>query len=476
MRVFFQFMRRVTYSLYFYAVFLLVLESYYVYGRLTCGKDPVRWRQLCVRAVRHILSAARIRYTVTGLAYLPPGTAIFCANHQSYLDGLLIFAATGRPFVAITAPFEVFPGIVERWFRRMHYIPVARTVFEELKYKDALRHQDIVNATLRRLQQGVSILLFPEGTRERSHRLLPFHTGVARMAIGSRAPVVPITLKNVDRLFPSNSIWLNRTPVQIVISPPVQFAQAAGASDALASTAHLEDIIRHHLPQRYFTTKSVPSMPTGVRAAFFDIDGTLTRHNLFEIAMLRHLRAQHDVRAYRVVPKLLYRQLLSSHGSFYSYAVAQLRGIEAASFLGGLQEAMEEYAQKIFYTEIRALLEEHRVDGNKIFLVTEEPTRIARLVGQMLNVQGFGTSVEVVSGRFTGRIRGHIMKDEAKKDMLIDLARRHRIDLSKSYAYGNSWHDYPMLRVVGHPVLVRPPASLARRGRELGFQMVSRPQ
>lgn len=470
MRRFFHFLRRIAYSLYFYFLMLTILNAYYFWGKLRGFKDSETWRLLGLRAVSHILEFARIRINVKGRENIPSGSVIFCANHQSYLDGLIIFYVTQQPFVALTAPYEIFPGTIERWFRKMGYVGVARDVFEELKYKDAVGREQAVAQSIGWLTKGVSLLLFPEGTRERKKRLLPFHAGIGKISHESRRAVVPITLKNIDALFPSTSIWLNPVPVGVIIDKPVKLWEIS--SDYIEDAKYIEATIQKHLPKRYFTEKSVPHLPTGCRAAFFDLDGTLTRKNVYQLAVTQYMRRHMDMQEMERVLLLLYKKVLLKHGMFYQYAIHQLRGIVADDFIDGFDAYLAAHADEIFYKQMREVLEQHRAEENKIFIISEEPDIIGKRAAALLNVKGFGTSLEVVGGKFTGRIRGHIAKDEVKKDLILQLAQKHHIDVRKSYAYGNTWHDYPMLRVVGHATLIRPPHALAQKGEKLGFRVV----
>ena len=87
----------------------------------------------------------------------------------------------------------------------------------------------------------------------------------------------------------------------------------------------------------------------------------------------------------------------------------------------------------------------------------------------LAHVLGFdgavGARSEIVDGRYTGRAAGPFTYREGKAQAMRELAAAHGIDLAASYAYSDSESDLPMLRAVGHPVVVNPDAELLRVAR-----------
>jgi phosphoserine phosphatase len=85
---------------------------------------------------------------------------------------------------------------------------------------------------------------------------------------------------------------------------------------------------------------------------------------------------------------------------------------------------------------------------------------------------GLGSRSEIVDGRYTGRPAGPFNYRDGKLQSLRELAGSEAIDLSASYAYSDSESDLPMLRAVGHPVVVNPDADLRRIAREENWEIV----
>ena len=85
---------------------------------------------------------------------------------------------------------------------------------------------------------------------------------------------------------------------------------------------------------------------------------------------------------------------------------------------------------------------------------------------------GIGFRSEIKDGVYTGRPAGPFTYREGKAQAIRELAAEQGIDLAESYAYSDSESDLPMLRAVGHPVVVNPDSELERVARDEGWQIM----
>jgi HAD superfamily hydrolase (TIGR01490 family) len=105
----------------------------------------------------------------------------------------------------------------------------------------------------------------------------------------------------------------------------------------------------------------------------------------------------------------------------------------------------------------------HQDAGEPVYIVTAASQEMADLLAYVLAFDGgVGSRLEVAEGRYTGRPAGPFNYREGKANALRELAVGERIDLATSYAYSDSESDLPMLRAVGHPVVVNPDPELER--------------
>ena len=126
------------------------------------------------------------------------------------------------------------------------------------------------------------------------------------------------------------------------------------------------------------------------------------------------------------------------------------------------------------YPKMLALAHEHQDAGRRVYIATAASNELAGMLAQVLALDGgIGSQFsEVRDGVYTGRPTGLFVYGADKARAIEQLAARERIDLAESYAYSDSSSDLPMLRAVGHPVVVNPDRELLRVAREHGWQVL----
>jgi len=114
----------------------------------------------------------------------------------------------------------------------------------------------------------------------------------------------------------------------------------------------------------------------------------------------------------------------------------------------------------------------HQDAGRATFIVSAAGNGVVEPLAAVLGMDGgIGTRYEVgEDGTFTGRFDGPFVYGPGKVEAMEAFATEHGIDLAASYAYSDSISDLPMLRAVGHPVVVNPDPPLAEIAREEGWQ------
>jgi 1-acyl-sn-glycerol-3-phosphate acyltransferase len=166
------------------------------------------------------------RPLVTGLHHVPAdGPVILAANHVSVADELFTPLAARRQ-VCYFAKVEYFttPGVRGRLlaasFRSLGHVPVARS--------DTRSAAAVIDIGVDVLAEGRALGIYPEGTRSPDGRLHKFRTGVARLALRSGAPVVPVGLIGTREVQPPGSRTWHRGQVEVHFGPPLYFGDRAG--------------------------------------------------------------------------------------------------------------------------------------------------------------------------------------------------------------------------------------------------------
>jgi HAD superfamily hydrolase (TIGR01490 family) len=115
----------------------------------------------------------------------------------------------------------------------------------------------------------------------------------------------------------------------------------------------------------------------------------------------------------------------------------------------------------------------HQDAGRPVYIVTAASQELSEMLAHVLSFDGgIGGRSEIRDGVYTGRPDGPFTYREGKAQAIREVAAREGLDLQASYAYSDSESDLPMLRAVGHPVVVNPDAELARVAGEEGWEVM----
>ncbi|GAB4249211.1 lysophospholipid acyltransferase family protein [Deferrisoma sp.] len=198
------------------ALLTLVLGSAAVVAGYTDRRR--RWcRHLAPLWCRLLLRVAGVEVRVIHPERLPPAGAVFVANHQSNLD-ILALGDVLPHNVLWLAKRELFRiPVFGRAMAALGYIPVDRG--------DSEKARASVDEAARRVREGEPVILFPEGTRSRDGRLLPFKLGFVHLAAASGAPVVPLVLRNTADLCPKGSWTVRPGTVEIEVLEPYRIGR-----------------------------------------------------------------------------------------------------------------------------------------------------------------------------------------------------------------------------------------------------------
>lgn len=91
--------------------------------------------------------------------------------------------------------------------------------------------------------KSVSMILFPEGTRSKDGKLQPFKRGAFHLASQVNYPIVPVTIRDSDKLLPKGSLKINKGTINVFFSKPVMTTNIDSRNDELELMAKVKDII-----------------------------------------------------------------------------------------------------------------------------------------------------------------------------------------------------------------------------------------
>jgi 1-acyl-sn-glycerol-3-phosphate acyltransferase len=161
------------------------------------------------------------RPKVKGLRNVPgTGPVIIASNHLSFSDSIFMPLVVPRK-VTFLAKSEYFtsPGpkglLKKLTFIALGQVPVDRS--------GGRRSEAALIAGLKVLAEGKCLGIYPEGTRSPDGRLYKGRTGIARLAIESGAPIIPVAMFNTEKIQPTGTVVPKVMRVAMIFGEPMYF-------------------------------------------------------------------------------------------------------------------------------------------------------------------------------------------------------------------------------------------------------------
>lgn len=182
------------------------------------------------------------RPKVEGLEYVPDsGPVILASNHLAVADSFYLPLVVRRR-ITFLAKQEYFTGTglkgrFTRWFyTAAGQVPIDRT--------DADAAQNALETAKRLLQQGKLLGMYPEGTRSPDGRLYKGKTGLARLALETGVPVIPVAMIGTDVVNPPGSKMWRFGRVTVRFGKPMDFSRFDGlAGNRFIERAVIDEVI-----------------------------------------------------------------------------------------------------------------------------------------------------------------------------------------------------------------------------------------
>lgn len=203
-------------------------------------------------------------------------------------------------------------------------------------------------------------------------------------------------------------------------------------------------------------------------AAFFDIDGTISREGLIsqmfrkmiKYELIDAAKWQHDVEpAFTQWNRRMggYDLYLQKMVDIYSETV---RNTEPFHIEYIARRVVEQSGERV-YTYSRDKIKWHKDQGHLVIAISGSPLELVREMSEKYGMDDYrGTIYEVGNnGIYNGKIVP-MWDSVSKRKAVIELAEKHDIDLTQSYAYGDTAGDFSMLKLVGQPFAINPTREL----------------
>lgn len=192
-----------------------VLGVEWLIGKFNKKSEDYQCLRMVQKAFRLMLQVAGTKITVIGEENIPDEAVLFIGNHRSYFDILLTYSRCKRLTGYVAKKEMLRYPLLRTWMKRLYCLFLDRENPKE-GLKTILQAIDYV-------KHGISICIFPEGTRNNGEELslLPFHAGSFKIAEKTGCPIIPISMNNTISIFEKQFPRIRKTHVIIEYGKPI---------------------------------------------------------------------------------------------------------------------------------------------------------------------------------------------------------------------------------------------------------------
>ncbi len=196
-------------------------------------------------------------YHVHGRQHLEglKGPAIFIANHASHMDMPAVYYALPKRFrTRVTAG-----GAADRWFIKGRKGLTNQPWYASLSGSFPITRgggSAALDYPKWLIDKGESIIIFPEGTRSRSGKMVRFKHGPSILAVSKGVPVVPMYLEGTRAIRPTGTREMTPGPVTVLIGDPIRFAPDTNIGEATHTLYKAVDALRRQIHKPHGATEA----------------------------------------------------------------------------------------------------------------------------------------------------------------------------------------------------------------------------
>ncbi|MGH4124185.1 MAG: lysophospholipid acyltransferase family protein [Clostridium sp.] len=174
----------------YFSIYLSISSLSLIKIKYIQRKSPKESEMLAFRAVqniaKYVLRITKTSMNVRGTENIPVENCVFIANHQAIFDGFALLAYIDKPFGFVAKKEIKKIPLISSWLKAIGSIYINRqSPRESIK---------TIQEGVEKINQGYSMMIFPEGTRSLKSKMNSFRKGSMKLATRSRTCIVPITI------------------------------------------------------------------------------------------------------------------------------------------------------------------------------------------------------------------------------------------------------------------------------------------
>ena len=192
---------------------LLIIE--WIIGKFNMDIKNRSSLAIVLWAFRVCLFLAGTRVDYRGEENVPKDEPVlYIGNHRSYFDILITYIRVPRPTGYIAKKEMLKWPLLVNWMRNLHC--------QFLDRQDVKQGLKIILEAIEKVKSGISICIFPEGTRNRAnHTFMEFHEGSFKIASKTGCPIVPMTIYNSAAIFEDHLPKVKKANVIVEYGKPI---------------------------------------------------------------------------------------------------------------------------------------------------------------------------------------------------------------------------------------------------------------
>ena len=203
-------------------------------------------------------------------------------------------------------------------------------------------------------------------------------------------------------------------------------------------------------------------------AAFFDIDGTIYREGLITEVFKKIVKYELvDIAKWENEVRPAYINWDKRQGDYDTYLLKMV-DIYMEAINGTAEEHIKHIAKKVIeqkgdrvYTFSRERIKWHKEQGHIVIAISGSPIELVKEMSEKYNMDDYRGTIYKLdeNNKYNGDVIP-MWDSESKLKSIMELQEKYDIDLSKSYAYGDTSGDYTMFKSVGTPFAINPTKEL----------------
>ena len=191
---------------------VLLVET--VIGKFNRRAKDYSCLRLVQAAFKLIMFATGVKLTVIGEENVPKDRAVlYVGNHRSYFDVVMTYARCPRLTGYIAKVEMLRYPLLRDWMKALYCLFLDRN--------DIKQGLKTILQGIEYIKNGISICIFPEGTRNHSDVMLPFKEGSMKIAEKTGCPIIPMAITNSAEIFEDHIPFVHRCHVILEYGAPI---------------------------------------------------------------------------------------------------------------------------------------------------------------------------------------------------------------------------------------------------------------